>query len=62
MGLRILYACGTGAALSPDGMWLAHEIRRTSVSGELRVGPACVSVLKKRDRKKPAAQDPGAGD
>ena len=28
------------AALSPDGKWLAHEIRRTDKNDELRVGPA----------------------
>ena len=28
------------AALSPDGKWLAHEIRRTDKNDELRVSPA----------------------
>ena len=28
------------ATLSPDGKWLAHEIRRTDKNDELRVGPA----------------------
>ena len=28
------------ATLSPDGKWLAHEIRRTDKSDELRIGPA----------------------
>ncbi len=29
-----------GATLSPDGKWLAHEIRRTDKNDELRVGPS----------------------
>src|SRR5450759_6022627 len=28
------------ASLSPDGQWLAHEIRRTDKNDELRVAPA----------------------